>query len=136
MAQPAVPKPAFVAEPGLLVARWPGESSPVALQAEYEALLGQATTAHASRWLLDVRRRAMPPLDLLNWIVLNWLPRAAARYPPGSLAVAYLVAPERATAFAADTYLAGYLHDALAPDRHYRVALFDDEARARHWLLA
>jgi hypothetical protein len=125
----------YVADHDLFVVRWRSATPPQLLCHDYESLLDAAPAHYALRWLLDVRHRPVPTLENLNWITLNWLPRVAARFAPGALRVAYLISAERAAVLAADPFLGSQLHDALAPNRHYEVAVFGDEAAARHWLL-
>lgn len=126
--------PSYLAEPGLLLVRWQAESSPLVLCAEYDTALALAAAYATPRLLLDVRRRTQPPVEAVNWIMLNWLPRTAARFAPRPLYVAYLLSPERATELAADPFLLSLVHDALAPNCSYQLAVFTDEAAARQWL--
>ena len=126
--------PSYLAEPGLLLVRWRAESPPPVLRAEYDTVLALAAAYATPRLLLDVRRRAQPPVEVVNWITLNWLPRTAALFAPRLLYVAYLLSPERATVLAADPFLFSLVHDALAPNCAYQLAVFTDEAAARQWL--
>ena len=121
---------------GLCTVRWLADSPPAALQSEYEALLGELLARQSARWLFDIRCRPVPDMETANWVALNWLPRAAAQVLTGPLRVAYLISPERAAHIASDPHLLDAVHDALAPNRRYLLALFGDENTARRWLLA
>ena len=120
----------------MFVVRWRAGSPPQALRHDYEALLHAAPAHHAVRWLLDVRQRPLPSAELVSWITLRWLPQVAARFAPGELRLAYLVSASRTAELAADAEQQARLRHALAPNGHYQVAMFGDEAAARHWLLA
>lgn len=120
----------------LLEVRWLADSDGPGLQAEYESLLNAEPAHEAMRWLLDIRCRPTPTLEMANWVTLNWMPRAAARLAPQRLCVAYVISPQRAEALAADPELQANLADALAPNRLYHMALFGDTATARQWLLS
>lgn len=119
----------------VFVVRWRVASPPQALRHDYEALLDAAPAHHAVRWLLDVRHRPLPSPELISWITLRWLPQVAARFAPGVLRMAYLISAARAAELAADPAMQASMHQALAPNAHYHVGVFGDEAAARHWLM-
>jgi hypothetical protein len=121
---------------GTLVARWQ-EDAPVAeLQADFAALLLQAEACYASRWLLDVRRRAHLDPELGQWTTATFFPQAAAQLAPPVLRIAVLCSPARLAVYDTDDTQKSQLSYGLDPDRPYRMQLFGDEGVAMRWLLA
>ncbi|WP_210517899.1 hypothetical protein [Hymenobacter terricola] len=121
---------------GVLMVRWLEDSTFPHLQDEYEAVLTAEPTQRTGRWLLDVRRRPTPTIEAANWVIYNWMPRAAATLLPDRLRIAYLISSLRAEALSSDPDIQISLQDALAPGRHYDMAVFGDEAEAVRWLTA
>ncbi len=121
---------------GFFMVRWLSDSIFPTLQAEYEAVLANKDAHRTERWLLDLRQRPTPTIEAANWVVYNWLPRAAAALVPARLRLAYLISAERAELIRTDPALQANIQDALAPNRHYDVHLFSEEAEALHWLSA
>ena len=119
---------------GLFTVRWLSDSLFPTLQVEYEAVLTNEDAHRTERWLLDLRQRPTPTIEAANWVVYNWLPRAAAALVPARLRLAYLISAERAELIRTDPALQANIQDALAPNRHYDVHLFGEEAEALHWL--
>lgn len=136
MTSPLNVKTTYNAHQNLFAVRWQAELSLPTLQDEYEALLAEATSRRAVRWLLDVRQRPTPSIEAANWVTLNWLPRAAALVAPTRLSVAYVISSQRAEALALDPELVANVNDVMAPNRHYQLALFGTEDEALGWLLA
>jgi hypothetical protein len=126
----------FCADLGVFFVRWLTEAQLPMLQLEYEAILAAEPARRTGRWLLDVRQRPTPDIEAANWVTYNWLPRAATLRAPDQLCVAYLVSPQRAEALVNDPELQESLHDAMAPNRFYNMALFSEESAAIRWLSA
>ncbi|WP_460551028.1 hypothetical protein [Hymenobacter daeguensis] len=126
----------FCAETGVFFVRWLSNTQLPTLQHEYEAILAAEPAHRTDRWLLDVRQRPTPDIEAANWVAYNWLPRAANLWAPGRLCVAYLISPQRAEALVTDPGLQESLHDAMAPNRLYTMALFSEEEAAIRWLKA
>ncbi|HLK97670.1 MAG TPA: hypothetical protein VK364_07880 [Hymenobacter sp.] len=120
----------------LLAARWLTDSTPLNIQAEYEALLVAGQTHATGRWLLDLRRRSIPAAEVAQWVTYDWLPRAAAAMAPIRLRLAYFISPGRRDALRTDASFYASAQEALAPERPYDLQLFSDEGEAVSWLLA
>lgn len=121
---------------GFFMVHWLADSTLPTLQAEYEAVLANEDAHRTERWLLDVRQRPTPTIEAANWVTYNWLPRAAAALAPARLRLAYLISAEQAEFIRTDPALQANIQDALAPNRHYDIHLFGEEAEALHWLIA
>jgi len=119
----------------LLTARWLTDSTLLNIQAEYEALLAAGQTHATGRWLLDLRRRPIPTADVAQWVMYDWLPRAAASMAPVRLRLAYFISPGRRDAMRTDASLYARMKDALDPEQPYDLQLFSDEGEAVGWLM-
>ena len=125
----------FRSDLGFFIVRWLSDSTLLTLQAEYESVLVNEDAQRTERWLLDLRQRPRPTIEANNWVRYNWLPRAAALVP-ARLRLAYLISAERAEFIRTDPEIQANLYDALAPNRHYDIHLFGEEAEALLWLIA
>jgi hypothetical protein len=120
----------------LLTARWLDDSVLPTIQAEYEAVLAAGKRHATGRWLLDLRRRPIPNADVSQWVIGDWLPRAAATMAPIRLRLAYFISPSRDEALRNNKALYSSMQDALSPSQPYDIHLFGNEAEAVCWLLA
>ncbi|GAA3918700.1 hypothetical protein [Hymenobacter algoricola] len=120
----------------LLTARWRHDSSFADLQAEYEARLAAGRAHHATRWLVDVRRRDAPTLEASEWVAQQWLPRAVATMAPARLRLAYFILPAQAEMLRTNTAIQPLVHEALARIHDYEMEIFHNEGEAVGWLLA
>ena len=115
--------------------RWFTHDAVATTPADYEALLRSPEAPRTHRWLLDVRRRPYTDAVAAQWVVCDWLPRAAALVP-APLRLAYLVAPTRAEELRADTPLRAVVQPATELGYSYLLRIFTDEGEAVRWLLA
>ncbi|TGE17773.1 hypothetical protein [Hymenobacter elongatus] len=118
----------------LLMVRWLADVSFTELQAQYEAILIEGQSHHTLRWLLDVRRRAVPTQEAAQWVTHNWLPRAAAAISSGWLQLAYFISPTRDEVMHSDVLVQPIVQAALAPTQPYDLRMFKDEGDAVRWL--
>ena len=118
----------------LFTVRWLTHEHLATARRDYEALLLLPEARRTTRWLFDVRRRPSTSTANAQWVVGDWLPRAAALLPT-FLHLAYLVAPTRAEELAADTPLRTVVEPATRPGLPYRLRIFTEEGAAVAWLL-
>lgn len=116
-----------------LTGRWLTDATLEEFRAEYEAVLAAARQHDAWRWLLDVRRRPLPPAGAVEWLNQEFMPQTSAA-APRQLCVAYLVSPQRMAAVAADEHLQTAVTALAAGLPQARVQMFSDEGEAMRWL--
>lgn len=119
----------------VLVVRWPADAPFAQLQADFEAVLREASAQQAHRWLLDVRRREDLAPELAHWTTHDFFPRAAALLGPPALRIAALASPTRMAVYEADEFQRRTLAYGQEGARPYRLQLFGDEGTAMHWLV-
>lgn len=117
----------------LLTGRWLTDATLEEFRAEYEAVLAAAQQHGAWRWLLDIRRRPLPPVGALEWLNQQLIPQAA-QAAPQQLCVAYLVSPQRMQAVAADQQLQAAATTLQAGLPRAQVQMFMNEGEAVSWL--
>lgn len=117
----------------LLTGRWMTEATLAEFRAEYEAVLVAATQHGAWRWLLDIRRRPLPPAGSVEWLNEEFMP-LAARTAPRQLCIAYLVSPLRMQAIASDERLHAAATRLQSGVAGVQVRMFGDEGEAVRWL--
>ena len=135
MADSAAPDCHYRPDLDVLAVRWPSHATNATTPADYEAVLHLPEVRCTHRWLFDVRRRPHTSAAAAQWVVHQWLPRAAALLPQ-PLRLAYLVAPNRVQELAADTPLGAVVQPATLPGHTYLLRIFTDEGEAVRWLLA
>ncbi|AIZ63913.1 hypothetical protein PK28_09860 [Hymenobacter sp. DG25B] len=116
----------------LLTLRWLRDVTFSELQAGFQAAHAAARTAGATRWLIDVRRRLEMDAVPSTWVANQLLPVVAAELP-GTLQVAYLLAPARHEAIQTVPNLKNAVLQAQAPSQPYRLQVFIDEGEAVRW---
>ena len=129
------PDHAYRPDLDIFTVRWPTHERNATDPTDYDDLLRLPEARRSPRWLFDVRRRPHTTPAVGEWVVQNWLPRAAALLPV-PLRLAYLVAPSRAEELAADTPLHDAVHPATLAGLPFILRIFTDEGEAVRWLLA
>lgn len=117
----------------LLTGRWLTDATLPEFRAEYAAVLAAAQAHQAWHWLLDVRRRPLPPAGAVEWLNNVWMP-AAAEIMPRHLCIAYLVSPQRLQTIAANDRLQTAVQHLEHGREGLDVGLFNDEGEAMRWL--
>lgn len=118
----------------LLVGRWlTDEVTLEDYQAEYDAVLAAAQAHGAWRWLLDIRRRPMPPAGAAPWLNEVFIPQASAAAPQ-HLCIAYLASPQRIRDIATDAQLQATTARLASGLPRAEAHLFNDEGEAMRWL--
>ena len=134
MSDSAFPDCVYRADLDMCTVRWPTHERTATIRSDYDTLLQLPETRRTARWLLDVRRRPHTSVAVAQWVINDWLLRAAALLPT-PLRVAFLVAPTRAAELADDTAMRAVVQPAARPGLPYQMYVFTNEGEAMAWLL-
>lgn len=124
---------AFRPDLQLLALRWLRDVTFNELQAGFQAAREAARAVGATRWLIDVRRRLELDAVPSTWVANQLLPMVAAELP-GTLQIAYLIAPARQEAINTVPDLKNAVLQAQATAQPYRLQVFIDEGVAVRWV--
>jgi hypothetical protein len=120
---------------GVLNLRWLRDVSFEELQTGFRAAAALSQTHHATRWLVDVRRRTLLDAFQSEWVAQQQLPEVAATLAPAALSVAYLLSPARFENLRLQPALDMEASRPPAQGHPYQLRTFVEEGQAMQWLL-